>query len=145
MSSRSLRNMSIAPKTTISHQGIGLGIRLVVELPLPLSDPTPEAVLKLVGRLPQSLRKLSPEDALRQTIESIVEHLNLPSAAPVRGDIDVPADRVRTCTDLAAIIAILAKSSDRLYLRDKAPIVSSIRSGRRLVLVLPDERDWSQQ
>lgn len=144
MSSRKLRNMSVAPKTTISHQGAGLGLRLIVDLPMPLAQPTAEAVLNLIGQLPRSLRTLSSDEALNRVIELAIENLDLPAAAPVRRDVDVPPDRVRTCTDLTAIIAILAKSSDRLYLRDKAPIVSGIQSGRRLVLVLPDGCDWSR-
>lgn len=143
MSGRSLRNMSVAPKTTITHHGVGAGTRLVVELPVTLVDPTPERVLELLHANPKGMRGVTAERELQRLIDAAIAKLLLPAAAPVRQTLDVPRDRVRYCTDLAEIVAILAKSSDRLFLRDKAPILSGVRSGRSVVLVLPDHLDWS--
>lgn len=134
-----LRNMSVAPKTTISHRGTGLGRRLIVELPVPLDDPTSERVLDLLEANPRHLRGAAAERELHQLIDAVTERLPLPSAAPVRQDLDVPESRAVRCNDLAEIVAILARSSDRVYLREKSPIVSGIRSGRRVILVLPDD------
>ena len=138
MSQRQIHNMSVAPKTTISHRGTGLGSRLVVELPVPLDDPTPERVLGLLDANPRRLRGADAERELHRLIDAVTARLPLPSAAPVRQDLDVPESRVVRCDDLAEIVAILARSSDRVYLREKSPIVSGIRSGRRVILVLPD-------
>jgi hypothetical protein len=41
------------------------------------------------------------------------------------------------CTDLVTIVTVLAKSSSRVYLRDKEPNLSTVVAGRRLVLLVP--------
>jgi hypothetical protein len=67
-------------------------------------------------------------------IEARAHELPLPPAVAITaqarvGDTD--------CTDLVTIITVLAKSSSRVYLRDKEPSLSAIVTGRRLVLLLP--------
>jgi hypothetical protein len=59
--------------------------------------------------------------------------LPFPPAVLVAGKADGP----ETINDLLAICAVLAKSSDRVYLRDKEPNLARIEPGRRVVLQLP--------
>jgi hypothetical protein len=47
------------------------------------------------------------------------------------------ADAAEPVDDLLAVYAVLSKSSDRVYLRDKEPNLARIVSGRRVVLRLP--------
>ena len=47
------------------------------------------------------------------------------------------AEAAEPVGDLLAVYAVLAKSSDRVYLRDKEPNLARIEPGRRVALRLP--------
>ena len=132
-----LHNMSVPTKTTITraapaHRVYGQGI--VVALPENFRAADPAELLKALDG--KKARKESPDHALRRLIETRARELPLPPAVAVTGQ-----ERVgdTECTDLLTIVTVLAKSSSRVYLRDKEPNLSSIVSGRRLVLLIPKE------
>ena len=132
-----LRNMSVPAKTTITlnvprHRIYGHGV--VVALPKNLRVAGPIQLLKALGG--KKARKESSDDALRRMIETRARELPLPPAVAVTGQ---ACDEDTVCTDLVTIATVLAKSSSRVYLRDKEPNLSSIVAGRRLVLLLPME------
>jgi len=79
----------------------------------------------------------SGERELRRRIEAHARTLALPAAALVT-DRAEPADEI--CTDLLSIVTVLSKSSGRVFLRDKEPNLGQIKPGRRVVLIVPDER-----
>ena len=132
-----LRNMSVPAKTTIvldapRYRIYGHGI--VVALPGKLRVANPIQLLKALGG--KKARKESSDDALRRLIETRARELPLPPAVAVTGQ---TRDGDTECTDLITIATVLAKSSSRVYLRDKEPNLSSIVIGRRLVLLVPTE------
>ena len=55
-----------------------------------------------------------------------------------RGDAAEPVD------DLLAIYTVLAKSSERVYLRDKEPNLARIEPGRRVLLRVPGALEKNQ-
>jgi hypothetical protein len=133
-----LHNMSAPAKTTISweapaHRLFGFGI--IVAL-------TETCLAACANQLLQQLKcerrrtARAAEDELRRRIQARALELPLPpvtavSAQAREGDIQ--------CTDLLTIITVLAKSSSRVYLRDKEPNLASIIHRRRLVLIVPTE------
>jgi hypothetical protein len=81
-----------------------------------------------------------PEDAgreLRQRIDAHARTLDLPPAALATDRVE-PGDE--HCDDLLSIVTVLSKSSGQVYLRDKVPNLNQIKPGRRVVLIVPDER-----
>ena len=132
-----LHNMSVPTKTTItrnapSHRVYGHGV--VVALPENFRAADPIQLLKVIGG--KKARKESADHALRRLIETRARELPLPPAVAItgqarHGDIE--------CIDLITIVTVLAKSSSRVYLRDKEPNLPSIVAGRRIVLLLPRE------
>jgi hypothetical protein len=143
MSATYVRNMSVAPRTTITHRGVGIGMRLVVALPESEEDLTPEGILDRLRSNTQGLQGAAAERELRRLIDVTIGRLPLPAAAPVLQSLDVPENRAQRCSSLIDIVSILAKSSDRVFLREKSAILSGIRPGRRIILVLPVHNDWS--
>ena len=63
--------------------------------------------------------------------------LPFPAAAIVT-DTAEPMDE--HCTDLLTIATVMAKSSGHVYLRDKVPNLGQITPGRRVILIVPEER-----
>jgi hypothetical protein len=129
--------MSVPAKTTITREApryrlYGHGV--VVALPEKLRAVGPIQLLKALGC--KKAREESSEDALRRLIESWARELPLPSAVAITGQ---ARDGDTECKDLATIVTVLAKSSSRVYLRDKEPNLFSIFAGQRLVLLLPWE------
>ena len=51
--------------------------------------------------------------------------------------IAVARNPARLERNLLTVLTVLAKSSGRVYLRDKEPNLAAIRPGRRVVLVIP--------
>jgi hypothetical protein len=132
-----LHNMSVPAKTTIAwsapaHRVYGHGI--VVVLPASLRAGGPLALLRALGGVKDT--KESPDQALRRLIETRAKELPLPAAVAITGQTRKGDSE---CTDLATIVTVLAKSSSRVYLRDKEPNLSSIAKGRRLILLVPKE------
>jgi len=133
-----LHNMSAPAKTTISweapaHRLFGFGI--VVALP---ETCVADCANQLLQQLEIERRRTAraAEDELRRRIQARALELPLPpvtaiSAQAHEGDIQ--------CTNLLTIITVLAKSSPRVYLRDKDPSLASIVPRRRLVLIVPRE------
>jgi hypothetical protein len=131
-----LHNMSAPSKSTISfeapkHRVLGKGV--IVALPYDFPELTPKHILRL---LRQDTRTKQPEAVLTKLIEDRAKELPLP---PVVAITDQARDGDTECEDLLTILTILAKSSSRVYLRNKTPNLQSIASGRRLVLILPKE------
>ena len=149
-----LHNMCCAPRAQIRHRspyrrvnGRGIVFSLV-----PGSDPLGE-LLRNGGQPPSSgtdnpgkthgisrLRLTVPdcpkdaESALRRRIDAHARTLRLPPAALVTEGSE-PGDA--SCRDLLTVATVLAKSSGRVYLRDKVPNLSRIQPGRRVVLIVP--------
>jgi hypothetical protein len=133
-----LHNMSAPAKTTITldapaHRAFGFGI--VVALP---EDCLAACANQLLQRLGIERRRTAraAEEELRRRIQARALELPLPPVAAAttqarEGDVE--------CTDLLTIMTVLAKSSSRVYLRDKEPNLASIVLGRRLVLIVPKE------
>lgn len=133
-----LHNMSAPPKTVIySPAGDGLKHtrRIVFRLPDDWEGTSPGSPVKLPEK--PGLDEAAAEHELRDRLNAAGAALPLPATALV-------SDRVETedelCDDLLAVMAVLSKSSDHVYLRDKEPNLSSIIPGRRVVLVFPAER-----
>lgn len=129
-----LHNMSAPSKSTISfeappHRVFGQGV--IVALPYDFPVLTPQRILRLLGR---DTRTKQPEAVLLRLIEERAKELPVP---PVVAITDQARDGDTECEDLLTIVTILAKSSSRVYLRNKTPNLQSIASGRRLVLILP--------
>jgi hypothetical protein len=70
---------------------------------------------------------------LRRRVNEYAARLALPPAVLVTD----AADAAEPVDDLLAVYAVLAKSSDRVYLRDKEPNLDRIIPGRKVVLRLP--------
>jgi hypothetical protein len=130
-----LHNMSTMPETVISHNAPrgrfrAIAFRIASEVDL---DPA-----SLLRRLDGEPWKGNPDDAERELRRRLNEHaarLPLPPAVLVAGPAmeaeDGSADLLNACT-------VLAKSSRRVYLRDKEPNLANIGKWRMVVLQIPD-------
>jgi hypothetical protein len=130
-----LHNMSVPTKTTITraapaHRVYGHGV--VMALPENFLANDPLELLKALGG--KKARNEPPDQALRRLIETRAKELPLPPAVAITGQV---RDGDMDCKDLITIVTVLAKSSSRVYLRDKEPNLSSIIVGRRLLLLVP--------
>jgi len=137
MSDFLLHNMSVPAKTTItrnapSHRVYGHGI--VIALPENFRATDPIQLLKLIGG--KKARDETAGEALRLLIETRARELPLPPAVALTGQ---ARHGDTECTDLVTVVTVLAKSSSRVYLRDKEPNLPSIVAGRRIVLLVPKE------
>jgi hypothetical protein len=131
--------MSCAPRAQIQHRSpfrrqAGRGV--VFEVPSGLN-----LLAQLLGPSgPGSLPFSSDEDAereLRDRLDGHARTLPFPAATLVT-DRAEPEDE--HCRDFLSIAAVLAKSSGRVYLRDKVPNLNQIKPGRRVILIVPGER-----
>jgi hypothetical protein len=118
---------------TACKRAFGFGI--IVALPNTCKAANPSELLQLFEGEKRRTAKVA-EAGLRRCIQARALELPLPPVAAATaqardGDIE--------CNDLLTIITILAKSSSRVYLRDKEPNLASIVPGRRLVLIVPKE------
>jgi len=133
-----LHNMSAPANTTISwnapaHRAFGFGI--VVSLPDTCKAARASGLLQLLDGGKRRSAKAA-EDELRRRIQARAVELPLPLVAAATAQ---ARDGDVVCTDLLTIMTVLAKSSSRVYLRDKEPNLASIVPGRRLVLIVPKE------
>jgi hypothetical protein len=133
-----LHNMSAPAKTTISQDAPAqrlFGFGIVIALPEDCKAARPSQLLELLeGGMRQTAKDAEAE--LHRRIQARAIELPLPPVAAAtaqarNGDVE--------CTDLLTIITVLAKSSSRVYLRDKEPNLASILPGRRLILIVPKE------
>ena len=133
-----LHNMSCAPRATISHTAAREQRRcrgLAFVLPAGIEAGTPVALLSLLGG-PRPNRTADAEGELRRKLNEHAQTLALPPVALVAdhaGPEDLYAD------GLLDICTVLAKSSGRVYLRDKEPNLTKIRPGTTVVVQLPPE------
>ena len=130
-----LHNMSAMPRTVISHDAPPQRFRAIAFRIAPGVDLDPGALLR---RLDGGQWSGKPEQAERELRRRLDEHaagLPFPAAVLVSGRSagteDGSADLLTTC-------AVLAKSSGRVYLRDKEPNLANIRKGRVVVLQIPN-------
>lgn len=114
------------------HRLYGFGI--VVALPKTCNAGRACDLLQLLDG--SKLRTAKAEDELHRRIHARALELPLPPVAAVTAQ---ARDRDIECTDLLTIMTVLAKSSSRVYLRDKEANLASIVPGRRLVLIVPKE------
>jgi hypothetical protein len=129
-----LHNMSAPSRTTIAHQA-PRGSRSLMVFRLPDGEWTPSAVLE---RLDGTAWAGSPEDAERELRLRINRHaltLPYPPAALLGGR---PADATGYASNFLTICAVLAKSSTRVYLRDKEPNLSNLSDGRIALMHFPE-------
>jgi hypothetical protein len=133
-----LHNMSAPAKTTISRKAPAkriFGFGIIFALPQQGIAAYPSRLLRWLGDEKRRTAKAAEEE-LRRRIQARALELPLPPVTAVTAQAhegDIP------CTDLLTIVTVLAKSSSRVYLRDKEPNLASIVTGRRLILILPKE------
>jgi hypothetical protein len=133
-----LHNRSAPAKTTISLDAPAqrlFGFGIVIALPETCKAAGASQLLQLMNGGKRQTAKAA-EAELHRRIQARALELPLPPVAVATaqardGDVE--------CTDLLTIITVLAKSSSRVYLRDKEPNLASIVPGRRLVLIVPKE------
>jgi hypothetical protein len=134
-----LHNMSAPPRMVIRHKAAApAGRALLFRLPEEIPNTGPEGLLaQLTG---SGWASGDAGDELRRRVNECAAQLALPPATLV---IDA-ADAAEPVDDLLAIYTVLAKSSDRVYLRDKEPNLARIEPGRRVVLLLPGALEKNQ-
>jgi hypothetical protein len=126
--------MSAPPRTVIRHKATApAGSALLFQLPPGFGSGGPGGLLAHVTGRQWTRTDAEAEAELRRQVNEHAERLALPPAVLVARK----ADGAETVDDLLAIYAVLAKSSDRVYLRDKEPNLANIEPGRRVVLRLP--------
>jgi hypothetical protein len=129
-----LHNMSAPPRTVILHKAVALtGRTLLFRLPPEAQNTGPEGLLAQLTGEPWSGGDATAGAELRRRVNEYAARLTLPPAVLVMDT----ADGADPVDDLLAVYAVLAKSSERVYLRDKEPNLTRIEPGRRVVLRLP--------
>ncbi|MCC6145148.1 MAG: hypothetical protein IT368_15180 [Candidatus Hydrogenedentes bacterium] len=129
---------TVAHKVPVEHRRTA-GAGLTCVWPVELTDTRPQALLSAVGIDPPGDDVAAAESLLIERINAHANSLPLPAAAVVAEQAEAADDR---CEDLLTILAILSKSSGKVYLRDKRPVLSHVRPGRRAVLIVPNH--WRQ-
>jgi hypothetical protein len=131
-------HMGAPPRTVLSHTADGRmrrGRGILFALPAGQYDTSPANFLTaLDGRD----WKGDAEAELRRRINERARELALPPAALVT---EQPQTDDEECRDPLSTLAVLAKSSGHVYLRDKEPNLAALRPGRRVVLVIPPSGD----
>jgi len=144
-----LHNMSAPPKSVVQYGGLS-AMHFLPQAPvvsgLQASDLRPMALrFELAGdcsadSLSQLLRSLgvTPKRAAQAQLDALIDaraaELPLPPGCAVIAC--QPGHRV-IWSDLLSVLAVLAKCSDTLWLRDKNPSLSSALSRRRVSLLVP--------
>jgi hypothetical protein len=123
-----------APEVVIRFPAaVPTGRTLLLQLPPEIRRTGPCGLLaRLTGRR-WNRTAGEAEAELRRRVNEHAARLLLPLAVPVAGS----AEKAEPVDDLLTVYTVLAKSSDRVYLRDKEPNVSRIKPGRAVVLRLP--------
>jgi hypothetical protein len=129
-----LHNMSAPPRTVNRHKAAaGAGSALLFQLPPEFGRAGPTMLLDRVTGAQWARTDAEAEAELRRRVNEHAARLPLPPAVLVAGK----GDGAKAVDDLLAVYAVLAKSSDRVYLRDKEPNLARIEPGRRVVLRVP--------
>lgn len=129
-----LHNMSAPSRTTISHTASRKCGRLMV-FRLPDGRWSPQEVLERLDCTPWTGTLDEAERELRLRLNRHAVTLPLPHAALLGCR---PAVATENSSDFLTICAVIAKSSARVYLRDKEPNLANLRSGRFVLLQLPE-------
>jgi hypothetical protein len=108
------------------------GRTLLFRLPPEIRDAGPEGLLAQLTGESWTGNGAAAEAELRRRVNEYAARLALPPAVLVTD----AAEAAEPVGDLVAVYAVLAKSSDRVYLRDKEPNLARIEPGRRVVLRL---------
>jgi hypothetical protein len=133
--------MSAPPKTVIQHKAAAPAARILLfRVPSGIRNSGPEALLEHLTGTRSIGGDAAAEAELRERLNECAARLALPPAVLVTD----AADGAETVEDLLAIYAVLAKSSDRVYLRDKEPNLARIEAGRRVALRLPGASEENQ-
>jgi hypothetical protein len=125
-----LYNSGGCPRTVILHKPIA---PLLFRLPPGVRNAAPEGLLAQLTGESWTGGEAAAEAELRRRVNEYAARLALPPAVLVMD----AAEAAEPVGDLVAVYAVLAKSSDRVYLRDKEPNLARIEPGRRVVLRLP--------
>jgi hypothetical protein len=129
-----LHNSGAPPRTVIQHKAVApAGRMLLFHLPPEISNTGPEGLLAQLTGGSWAGDDAAAGAELRRLVNEYAVQLALPPAVLVTD----AADAAEAVDDLLAVYAVLAKSSDRVYLRDKEPNLARIEPGRRVVLRLP--------
>ena len=129
-----LHNMSAPPRTVILHKALApTGRTLLFRLPPEVRNDGQEGLLAQLTGEPWTGGDTAAGAELRRRVNEYAARLALPPAVLVTD----AAEAAEPVGDLLAVYAVLAKSSDRVYLRDKEPNLARIEPGRRVVLRLP--------
>jgi hypothetical protein len=132
-----LHNMSVYPKVVIAHEAPRpRGRAIAFRLPTGNLSFRP---VPLLSRLDGKRWRRGPDEAERELRRRLDEHamnLPFPAAALVT---DTSADAEGGPADLLTVCTVLAKSSGRVYLRDKEPNLANIRKGRLVTLRIPGQ------
>jgi hypothetical protein len=135
-------NMSGAPRTVITQAAsprFATTTGVLVRLPEGIKGTPAEALLESLG-ITGSFTRRTARTRLCQLINERALALPLPPAALIS---DQATGKDRTEGDLLTICAVLSKSSNRIYMRDKEPNLSAILPSRRLILLIPNA--WRPQ
>ncbi len=144
-----LHNMSAPPKSVVQYGGLSAmhhlpqapvvaGLQASAMPPMALrfelasdcSTDSPSQLLRNLGITP----KRAAQAQLNALIDARAAELPLPPGCAVIAS--QPVHRV-IWSDLLSVLAVLAKCSDTLWLRDKSPSLSSALNRRRVSLLVP--------
>jgi hypothetical protein len=132
-----LHNMSAPPKSVIEHHAPPPeGRATLFRLPADFRTSDPCAVLTRIDGRTWAGDEKKAEAELRRRLNDHAARLPYPPAVLVT----LNAESVDYVDDPLTVCAVLAKSSDRVYLRDKEPNLDHIELRRRIVLQLPEVR-----
>ncbi len=131
--SRLLHNMSAPPRAVIQHRAAALsGRTLLFALPRELRNAGLVAILRRISGRRRSHAEAEVE--LRSLLNEHAERLPF-SPAVLVVDSSNAAEKV---DDLLTVCTVLAKSSGRVYLRDKEPNLMRLQEERRVILQFPE-------
>jgi hypothetical protein len=131
-----LHNMSAAPRTAIvqlAHPHFELTSGVLLRLDDCVTDTSSEAILTRLG-IRERLTLRAAHARLCKLLNERALALPYPPAAIVSHR---ATGRERAETDLLSVCAVLSKSSQSLYLRDKEPNLNGIQPSRRVILLIP--------
>jgi hypothetical protein len=136
-----LHNSGAPSRTVIQHQTAApAGRTLLFRLPPEIPNTGSEGLLAHLTGRSWTGGDAAADAELRRRVNECAVQLALPPAAVVTDT----ADAAELVDDLLAVCAVLAKSSDRVYLRDKEPNLARIEPGRRVVVRLPQVLEEKQ-
>lgn len=133
-----LHNMSAPPQTVIQHRAPSpSGFPMVFGLRCGFGNCSSPVILARLDGRPWRHGTEQAEAELRRRLDEHAARLAFPPAVLV-----APMAEAMDCADdLLTICTVLAKSSDRVYLRDKEPNLARIEPGHNIVLYLPGETE----